>query len=53
MQRDIYKIYVQDSHAAATRLEMQKAYSHNNISSVKSKTEKPMSPRNAEHSKVI
>ena len=46
LQSDIYKIYVQDSQAAATRLEMHKAQSHLNINAIKARGEKPFSPKN-------
>ena len=48
LQSDIYKIYVQDAQAAATRLEMHKAQSHLNISASKPRTEKPFSPKHSE-----
>ena len=48
LQSDIYKIYVQDSQAAATRLEMHKAQSHLTINAMRPRVEKPFSPKNSE-----
>ena len=48
LQSDIYKIYVQDSQAAATRLEMHKAQSHLNINAMKIRGDKPFSPKTIE-----